>query len=416
MEQEKISLRRLPVLYREHRQAVLFLASQAVTLFGSSLVQYAMMWYVARITDSGRMLALFTICGFLPQVLVSLFAGVWADRYDRRKLIIAADGGIAISTLILCIMMLLGYEGMGPIFVISAVRSFGSGIQSPAVSAMIPQLVEEKHLMRVNSVNGAIQSLVMLVSPIAGAGLLALGSMPVVLMVDVVTAAIGVSVLFHLHIAPHERAGQNLETHPLEDLKEGVRYAWNSLFIRRMTGYYIASSILIVPAAMFNVLFVTRVYGESYLYLALNEAVFFVGSIVGGVVLAAWGGFKNRLHTLALGCAVFGFATLLMGLVPPFWVYLVVMVAAGLTMPAFQTPVMVLMQEKVEGGMLGRVFSLMQIVSTLVMMAATGATGIISDAIPLEWIMLASGGLLILLGGAFIVNRPFMKDGLPKIS
>lgn len=406
--------RSFPVLYKEHRKVALFLLSQAVTLFGSSLVQYAMMWYVARATDSGRMMALYTICGFLPQVLVSLFAGVWADRYDRRKLIMLADGGIAISTLFLCVLMLLGYEGMAPIFIISAVRSFGSGIQSPAVSALIPQIVEERHLMRVNSINGTIQSFVMLVAPIVGAGLLMLGSMPAALMVDVVTAAIGIGVLLHLRIPLHERAEQKIGTHPLDDLKDGMRYALKSFFIRRMTVYYLITSILIVPAAMFNVLFVTRIYGESYVYLALNEAVFFVGSIVGGLALATWGGFRNRIQTLAIGCSVFGLATLLMGLAPPFWLYLPVMLAAGLTMPTFQAPVMVLMQEKVGGDMLGRIFSLTQIVSTLAMMVATAVTGSISDAIAIEWVMLADGVLLILLSGAFIADRRFIKEGLPK--
>lgn len=410
----KTKRRQLQALYQEQRKIVLFLVSQAVTLFGSTLVQYAMMWYVARVTGSGRMMALFTICGFLPQVLVSLFAGVWADRYDRRKLIMLADGGIAASTLVLCFMMLLGYEGMPPIFIIAAIRSFGSGIQSPSVSALIPQITEERHLMRVNSINGTIQSFVMLVAPMAGAGLLVLGSMPVVLMVDIATAVVGIGVLLHLRIPPHERAGQEVDTHLLEDLKEGVRYAWESFFVRRMTVYYLVTSILIVPAAIFNVLFVTRVYGGSYVYLALNEAIFFVGSMVSGVVLAAWGGFKNRLRTLAMGCFIFGLATLFMGLVPPFWLYLAIMLMAGLTMPAFQAPVMVLLQEKIEGDMLGRIFSLMQIVSTLVMMLATAVTGGMSDTIPLEWIMVVDGALLIMLGGAFIVDRRFLKEGLPK--
>lgn len=412
MQRIRAGWRRLPALYSEHRKVVLFLASQAVTLFGSSLVQYAMMWYVARVTDSGRMMALFTICGFLPQVPVSLFAGVWADRYDRRKLIMWADGGIAAATLVLCVMMLMGYEGMGPIFVISAIRSLGSGIQGPAVSAMIPQLAEEKQLMRVNSINGTIQSFVMLVAPMAGVGMLVMGSMPVVLMVDVVTAAIGIGVMLHLRIPPHARAEAKVETGLLTDLKAGVRYAARSFFIRRMTVYYVISSILIVPAAMFNVLFVTRVYGEGYLFLALNEAAFFVGALVGGVALAAWGGFQNRLGTLAMGCAVFGVATVLMGLVPPFWLYLMVMVVSGLTMPTFQTPVMVLLQEKIEGDMLGRIFSLMQIVSTVVMMGATAVVGNVTDAVPIEWVMVVSGVLLVVLGGAFIVDRRFMREGV----
>jgi len=414
MQSFRINWRRVPALYKEHRKIVLFLLSQAITLFGSSLVQYAMMWYVVRVTDSGRMMALFTICGFMPQVLVSLFSGVWADRYDRRRLIMLADGGIAVSTLVLCIMMRMGYEGMGPVFIISAIRSLGSGVQSPAVNAIIPQITEEKHLMRVNSVNGAIQSIVMLAAPMAGAGILLLSSMPVVLMVDVVTAAIGISVLLQLRIPTHKRAGEKVQTHLWQDFKEGIHYAWSSFFLRRMAIYYIATSILIVPAAMFNILFVTRVYGDSYLYLALNEASFFIGSLVSGMVLATWGGFKNRLHTLVIGCAVFGLATFLFGLTPPFWLYLIIMLVAGLTMPTFQAPVMVLMQEKVEGDMLGRIFSLTQIISSLVMMTSTAITGRMTDAISLELIMIVDGIMLILLSIAIVIDKPFTKEGLPK--
>ncbi|MBC2581310.1 tyrosine-type recombinase/integrase [Clostridium sp. DJ247] len=76
-----------------------FFISQGITLFGSSLVQFAIIWYIAKTTSSGVMVTLSTFCSFLPQVCISLFAGVWVDRYDRKKLIILADAFIAISTL-----------------------------------------------------------------------------------------------------------------------------------------------------------------------------------------------------------------------------------------------------------------------------------------------------------------------------
>lgn len=61
-----------------------FLTAQTISLFGSVLVQYAMVWYLTLHTGSGKVLTLSTICGFLPQVLISLFAGTWLDRYDRK--------------------------------------------------------------------------------------------------------------------------------------------------------------------------------------------------------------------------------------------------------------------------------------------------------------------------------------------
>ena len=72
-------------------QAILFLVSQCITLFGSTLVQMTIVWYVTILTSSGAWVAAFTVCSYLPQFLISFFVGAWADRYSRKKLIIGAD-------------------------------------------------------------------------------------------------------------------------------------------------------------------------------------------------------------------------------------------------------------------------------------------------------------------------------------
>jgi len=68
------------------KNIVLFLSSQTISLFGSSLVQYAMMWYITLTTQSGVMMTIFILCGFVPAFLLSPAAGVWADRYNRKML------------------------------------------------------------------------------------------------------------------------------------------------------------------------------------------------------------------------------------------------------------------------------------------------------------------------------------------
>ena len=82
-------------------KTMLFLVSQCITLFGSMIVQMSIIWYVTLQTSSGGWIAAFTICSYLPQFLISFFAGVWADRYSHKKLIILADSVIAVATLIL---------------------------------------------------------------------------------------------------------------------------------------------------------------------------------------------------------------------------------------------------------------------------------------------------------------------------
>ena len=86
-------------------KTALFLASQCITLFGSMIVQMSIIWYVTLKTSSGGWVAAFTICSYLPQFLISFFAGVWADRHSHKKLIILADSIITIATAIMFFVM-----------------------------------------------------------------------------------------------------------------------------------------------------------------------------------------------------------------------------------------------------------------------------------------------------------------------
>lgn len=130
-----------------------FLTAQTISLFGSSLVQYAIVWYITLTTSSGKMLTISTLCGFLPQILISLFAGVWIDRYDRKLMIMLSDSVIAVSTLLLAIAFLSGHKSVWLLFAALVVRSAGTGIQTPAVNAMIPQIVPQTHFMKINGIN-----------------------------------------------------------------------------------------------------------------------------------------------------------------------------------------------------------------------------------------------------------------------
>ena len=114
--------------------------------------------------------------GFLPQAVISIFGGVWADRHNRKLLIIGADAAIAASTLALALVMMTGYDAVWLIFLTMAVRSAGAGIQMPAVSALIPQITPPRNLMRVNGINGSIQSAMALLAPAAAGAIYAWSS------------------------------------------------------------------------------------------------------------------------------------------------------------------------------------------------------------------------------------------------
>ena len=144
--------------------------------------------------QSGSMMTLSIICGFLPTLFVSPFAGVWADRYDRKVLIVLADSLIALCTLILAVLFLAGFKFVWLLFVASAIRSLGQ--ESNACGSMIlPQFVPQENLTKVNAINRTIQSSMTLLSPMLSATLLTVASIEAIFFIDVVTAAIAIAIL-----------------------------------------------------------------------------------------------------------------------------------------------------------------------------------------------------------------------------
>jgi len=204
------------------KDITLFLSSQSISLFGSSLVQYAIMWYITLSTQSGVMMTIYILCGFIPTFLLSPFAGVWADRYNRKLLMILSDSMIAIVTLLLAIVFMTGYDAMWLFLLVAAIRALGTGIQTPAVGAVLPQIVPEDQLVKINGINGSIQAVIMFISPMVSAALITTTSMEIIFFIDVVTAVIAVGILlFFLQIPTHKKATQSQNTGYFSDFKEG---------------------------------------------------------------------------------------------------------------------------------------------------------------------------------------------------
>jgi len=396
------------------KNIILFLGSQSISLFGSSLVQYAIMWHITLTTQSGVMMTISIICGFVPTFILSPIAGVWADRYNRKMLIILSDALIAISTLILAILFLIGYEQLWLLFVMSGIRAIGTGIQTPAVGAILPQLVPEEKLTKVNGINGSILSVVTLVSPMISGALLTMSSMKVIFFIDVITAAIAISILLmFLHIPVHGKALQKQTTSYFSDLQQGLIYIKNHDFLKKFFIFFAFFFVLVAPVAFLTPLQVTRSFGNDVWRLTAIEIAFALGMIIGGIVIATWGGFKNKIHTMTFASLLFGIFTFALGIIPVFGIYLIFMGLNGVVLPIFNTPSMVLLQEKVEEDFLGRVFGVLGMISTSMMPLGMLIFGPISDIIKIEWLLMGSGILLFIQGFFLLGNKVLIEAGEP---
>ncbi|TQE90366.1 MFS transporter [Ureibacillus terrenus] len=396
------------------RNISVFLASQTISLFGSSIVQYAIMWYITLTTQSGVMMTIGILCGFVPTFLLSSFAGVWADRYNRKMLIMLSDSAIAFATLILAIFFLNGYKSFWLLFLMFIIRSIGTGIQTPAVGAILPQIVPEEQLTKVNGINGSIQAFVMLVSPMISAALLGITTLEMMFFIDVVTAAVAVAaLLFFLRIPAHKKASEQQKAGYFDDFKEGLSYIKHHHFLKTLFAFFAIFFILAAPVSFLTPLQVTRTFGGDVWKLSAIEMTFSIGMMIGGAVIALWGGFTNRTYTMALSGMLFAVCTLLLGIVPNFWIYCGIMVLAGVTMPLFNTPTTVLLQEKVEGDFLGRIFGVFNMISTSMMPLGMLIFGPISDFIKIELLLIGTGIVMLMLSFMLAANKVLIEAGKP---
>ena len=391
-------------------RTLIFLTSQCITLFGSTLVQMAIVWYVTFQTSSGAWVAAFTVCSYLPQFLISFIAGVWADRYSRKKLIICADSIIALVTLAmaLAIPRITGEPALlGGLLAMSVIRSFGAGIQTPAVNAVIPQLVPEAQLMRYNGINATMQSVVQFAAPAAAGALLTFSTLRSTLMIDIVTAIIGVGLLSLVLIPGQEPGSESVSI--FADMKIGVKYAFSHKLLGRLLAVYGLFIFLCVPAGFLAQLLVSRVYGDTYWYLTAMELTGFFGMMAGGLLMSTWGGFKSRVKTLFAGLLAFGVLAIGMGLTKNFILYLALMLVCGVALTMIQTATTTLIQEKTEVSMQGRVFGLMGSMYSGFLPVGMAVFGPMADMVPLQWLMIGSGAALIALA-AFVQTNKAMRE------
>lgn len=395
------------------RNVVLFLVSQTLSLLGSSLVQYAIFWYITLSTQSGAALTAYILCGFLPTFFLSPFAGVWADRFSRRWLIAASDAAIAVTTVVLALLLAAGYDSLWLLALMSAIRAAGSGVQGPAINALIPDITPQEKLTRVNGAYNTIQAVVTLVSPMASGALFAQAPLEVIFFIDVATAAVAIAILLTLvHVPVHAEARQGQPGSYFADMLQGFRYIAGQAYIRSFFAFCALFFVLSAPVSFLTPLQVARSFGGDIWHLTAIEVGYSVGMILGGALAAAWGGFRNRVHTMALATLLFGACTFALGVVPDFGLYLAIMALSGVTWPLFTTPATVLIQENVDEHMLGRVFGVMNMLASAMLPLGMLVFGPLADFTSIEAMLVGTGILMALQGLLLLSNRVLLRVGV----
>lgn len=389
--------------------AAAFLASQCLTLVGSSVVQMAIAWYVAVETSSGAWAAAMLVAGFVSQMAVSPFAGAWIDRRGFRKAaIIAADAVSAVTALALAVFLATSFGDMAALVALAAassIRSLCAGLQMPAVQSSVAILVPEEALLRYNGIVSAVQNVAQFAAVPLAALALSFGGISSAMLLDVVTAAVAVGVLAVAVKLPRveatSRALSQEKAGLFEDVREGVRYARNERAAGFVLASYGAFIFLSVPLGFLVPLLMERAFDASYVMLAFAEGAGCFSMVVGGVVLAAFAdGMKGV--ALPLGLITYGAGSMGVGLATECPLFLVALAVLSAAIPLVQAAVTAHLQSFVDPAMMGRVFGFMGSMYAGLMPLGSLLFGLLADGAPAWTLPTLCGAAVALLGVMFL--------------
>ena len=290
--------------------------TQVFSQIGSRMSGLAIGIKVFDDTGKATPLALVALFGLLPNLLLVNVAGVIADRWDRKRLMMLSDAGQAVGTILLLISFASGSFQLWHLYTVAVLQSIAGVFQGPAFKSSVTMLVPDSHRDRANAITQMSYPAAGIVAPILTGLLFAVIGVTGVIAIDLMTFVVAVVVISAVHI-PHPEKTAEGEQHK-GSMRQEVQVGFKFLWSRRMMFY------LLLHAMLLNFLFnMAGIYGTPYILTITGSkaalgtllAVESVAMVAGGIVFSAWGGTKVRMHTMMPGVLLMSISFIIYGIV-----------------------------------------------------------------------------------------------------
>lgn len=383
------------------KNIIFFLSGQFLSGITSMVVQYAIIWYLTEKTGSATVLSFATLLGMLPMVLLSPFVGPFVDRLNKKKLLIVTDLIVALFALILSLVGTFAQEfPLWLVFVLLFIRSVAQTFQMPTIQSILPTMVPETELTRVNGQLGMVSSANMIIAPALGAYLFAVIPMNVLILLDVLGAVLGISLLLQVTIPKIKTQGEAV--HLLIDSKLGFKLLIENKGLWAITLIGTFFTLLFMPAVSMYPLMTLTYFQGTIQQAGLIEVIYSVGMLAGGIVIGIFGKWQDRMKPILLAYFIIGISYIICGYLPGnqkgFFYFVLLNALCGLATPFFNTLLMAMIQQSYKPQYLGRVLGVLNAI-----MSITGPVGLIfagplADQLGVEKLFLIAGVGTVLCG------------------
>lgn len=405
---------------------VLLLSGRFVSLIGTQIYNFALGLYVLKTTGSPLSFGITLFFGVLPRVILGPFAGAISDRFDRKKMVVGMDYLSGIVVLALFAVSLIDGLRLPYIYATSFLLATANTFFDIPFTASIPNIVDDKSLMRITSLNQTISSIAAFSAPILAGSIFAYVDIKLFLFINGISFIFsGISEMFidfkfNVHILESENIkaqNSNSLKNILSQIKDGFCYlkSQEALFILFVFSIIINFFISIgnsvpTPFILNNVL---KLSSTQYGFV---QAASSIGMLLGSILLSIIPEKEKKYRYIVYGNLILSITILLIGLpvVPGLKIfnntiycilYAIIKATMNIDVLFVNIPISVTMQRLVPDNMRGRVFGLQDTIVTAILPIGLLLSGILSNIIPVYIIPIASGGFLLILSFLMIKNK-----------
>ena len=376
---------------------------QLISLTGTGMTHFAIALWAWELTGRATTLALVTFFAYLPALALSPIAGALADRWNRKLVMALGDLAAGLATIVLLYLSSTGQLQIWHIYAAVAFASAFEAFQYPAYRAALTLMVDKTHYGRTTALLGLANNTARILAPILAASLYVFIRLEGILTIDIITFLFAVGTLLWISVPapPQSAEGAESQGHLLQEAGYGFRYIWRHKPLLGLQAFFFLSNILFAfVLVLVNPYILARTGNDAWQLSAVNAAMG-IGAVIGGLVIATWGGFKRQIFGIWLGWLTWSLLGAIgFGLSQRLLIWIVLSVAGGFAQPLIDASTQAICQRKVPPDVQGKVFAISRFTTQVPALLSMGVAGSLADHV-FEPAMKQSGTFASLFGAIF---------------
>ncbi|MBI2252014.1 MAG: MFS transporter [Armatimonadetes bacterium] len=397
--------------YRNYR---LFWFGQSISLIGTWMQGIAMSWLVYRLTGSAFLLGIVGFAGQLPAFILTPFAGVVADRFNRHHILIITQILSMIQAFILALLVMTGNIHIWYIIFLSVFFSIITAFDIPARGSLLVEMVRKKEdLGNAIALNSAMFNSARLIGPVIAGVLIANVGEGLCFLINAISYLAVIAALFLMKISPREVKMQN--KYVFQDLKDGFIYAFSFAPIRIIILLLALVSLMGMPYTVLMPVFAKEILHGGPHTLGFLMGAAGVGALIGAIYMAFLKSVFGQAKIIPLAAGVFGIGLILFSLSRFLWISLLLMLLIGLGMIMQMASSATILQTIIDDDKRGRVMSIYAMAFIGIAPFGSLLAGSLAGKLGAQNTLFASGCLVILGAILFAIKLPALRKEIHPI-